>query len=107
MNYKRYSWFDIEAIKYSNITYRNFLKSQLCGQHCLNNLVQGNLFDAGILASIANDLDKEERLLMDNSESLNLRDGVYGSANVDDSGNFSIQVLRNALYVWLKVISSI
>ena len=34
----------------------------LCGQHCLNNLLQGPVFGAGDLASIAHSLDAAERV---------------------------------------------
>lgn len=68
--------------------YHERQESALCGQHCLNNLLQGPLFTAADLASIAAELDSQERALGTHE-----RD----SANVDDSGNFSIQVLRVAL----------
>lgn len=70
--------------------YHEQQESQLCGQHCLNNLLQGPYLSAVDLADIANELDQRERAL-GNKESL------FESANVDDSGNFSIQVLRVAL----------
>ena len=40
-------------------------QSLLCGQHCLNNLLQGYYFDAVILANIAQELDEEEGRLID------------------------------------------
>jgi ataxin-3 len=70
--------------------YHEQQESALCGQHCLNNLLQGPYFTAVDLANIAEELDEQERAL-GNQESLR------SSANVDDSGNFSIQVLRSAL----------
>ena len=36
----------------------------LCGQHCLNNLMQGPHFTTGDLADIAMALDQQERKLM-------------------------------------------
>ena len=36
----------------------------LCGQHCLNNLLQGEFFTAADLAEIAHELDDTERALM-------------------------------------------
>ena len=39
-------------------------ESSLCGQHCLNNLVQQTSFDAVSLAEIAQQLDEEERRFM-------------------------------------------
>ena len=35
--------------------------SSLCGQHCINNLVQGARYTAGDLAEIAHELDERER----------------------------------------------
>ena len=72
----------------------------LCGQHCLNNLLQGGYFTAPDLASIAEALDLQERQHMfeggvDNPEYIKFL--AEGSGNVDDSGNFSYQVLSNAL----------
>lgn len=91
----------------------------LCGVHCVNNLLQGPRFGPGDLAEIAARLDrKEQRLLRGNSGAsreaspkspCGSRRGAraWGSAggctfseNFDDSadgGNFSIQVLRIAL----------
>ncbi len=70
--------------------YHERQESQLCGQHCLNNLLQGPFFNAIDLAEIARELDAAERRLGAVSY-------INASANVDDSGNFSIQVLRVAL----------
>jgi len=70
--------------------YHEQQESSLCGQHCLNNLLQGPHFSAVDLGEIANGLDQQERLL----GGIN---NYHESANVDDSGNFSIQVLRCAL----------
>lgn len=71
--------------------YHEQQESLLCGQHCLNNLLQGPFFTAIQLGEIANDLDEQERQILGSSDSLS------SSANVDDSGNFSIQVLKCAL----------
>jgi Josephin len=60
-----------------------------CGLHCLNNLVQKSFFDVIVLATIAEELDRQE-------ESLGMRVGLR-SANVDESGNFSFNVLELAL----------
>ena len=38
---------------------------------CLNNLVQGHMFDEGMLAQIAHELDRKERALM-------LSEGAHG-----------------------------
>lgn len=72
----------------------------MCGQHCLNNLLQGPYFSAGDLSDVAADLDKAERELMlsagmDTAEAQRFL--AEDSGNVDDAGNFSIQVLNTAL----------
>ena len=64
----------------------------LCGLHALNTLIQETTFQPNDLADIARDLDDSERSLMSESSK------VWGtSGNVDESGNFSIQVLRAAV----------
>ena len=75
-------------------------RANMCGQHALNNLLQGQFFDVSMLGDIASGLDAEERVLMmeGGSDSADaLRFLAADSQNVDDSGNFSIQVLRRAL----------
>jgi ataxin-3 len=57
----------------------------------LNNLLQGAIFTAVDLSEIASELDQQESAIMDNEFR------AKNSANVDDSGNFSVQVLRSAL----------
>mmetsp|Transcript_1841 Transcript_1841/g.2938 ORF Transcript_1841/g.2938 Transcript_1841/m.2938 type:complete len:300 (+) Transcript_1841:154-1053(+) len=61
----------------------------MCGQHCLNNLLQGPYFQAEDLADIASELDKLEQALVPNEK--------IESSNIDDAGNFSVQVLATAL----------
>lgn len=39
-------------------------ESALCGQHCLNNLVQQTTFGAVDLAELAQELDAQERSMM-------------------------------------------
>ena len=70
--------------------YHELQDSHLCGQHCLNNLLQDDFFSAVNLAEIAQELDQHERSIMSAPSALS-------SSNVDESGNFSIQVLRLAL----------
>lgn len=75
--------------------------SLLCGQHCLNNLLQSSLFTPGDLAEIAQQLDLREREYMleagdDTPDALKYL--AQESQNVDDSGNFSIEVLKMALH---------
>lgn len=77
-----------------SFVYHEQQESALCGQHCLNNLLQGPHFTAVDLAEIANQLDEMER----NLQKDDLRAYYsFQSNNVDDSGNFSIQVLKSAL----------
>ncbi len=66
--------------------YHELQESALCGQHCLNNLLQQRSFTEIQLSNIAQQLNAEERMI-----------GVTDSVNVDATGNFSIQVLRRAL----------
>ena len=49
--------------------------SMLCGQHCLNNLVQQSIFTPLNLASIANELDQAEKRLI-NDDSANTESGI-------------------------------
>ncbi|XP_017892298.1 ataxin-3-like [Ceratina calcarata] len=75
----------------------------LCAQHCLNALLQGPYYNAVDLASLAHQMDEEERIRMAES-------GVDSedyklfleqpSGNMDDSGYFSVQVISSALKVW-------
>jgi ataxin-3 len=77
--------------------YHEQQESALCGQHCLNNLLQGPHFTAVDLGEIAAALDNEERRLQGQQDMMN-----FQSSNVDDSGNFSIQVLKTALQQYCK-----
>jgi ataxin-3 len=71
--------------------YHERQQALLCGQHALNNLAQASVFDAGMLADIAESLDAMERQVLGPSAA------YTPSANVDAQGNFSIQVLKVAL----------
>jgi len=66
---------------------------RLCAVHCLNALLQGPYFTPADLADIAHQLDRQEALLMGGAALA----GEKSSANVDDDGNFSSQVLDEAL----------
>lgn len=83
--------------------YHERQEALLCGQHALNNLVQRNAFSPGSLAEIANQLDQMElNYMAQNNEGGTaskdyLKRMAEGSGNVDESGNFSIEVLRSAL----------
>ena len=74
--------------------------SMLCGQHALNNLLQESLFTPVDLGDIAQGLDEQERRFMMEGGSMTpdaLKFLSEKSGNVDESGNFSIQVLRAAI----------
>nr|XP_008987199.2 ataxin-3-like protein [Callithrix jacchus] len=78
-------------------------EGSLCAQHCLNNLLQGEYFTAVELASIAHQLDEEERMRMAEGgvTSEDYRAFLQQpSGNMDDTGFFSIQVITNALKFW-------
>ncbi|CAD8073463.1 unnamed protein product [Paramecium primaurelia] len=64
---------------------------QLCGVHCINSLLQGPYFNEIDLATIAQELDRQE------IELLGKTGHRYKSQNVAEDGNFSIQVLAEAL----------
>ncbi|TDL24262.1 Josephin-domain-containing protein [Rickenella mellea] len=68
--------------------------SMLCAQHALNSLLQGNYFTAPDLAHLAKSVDSLER------ESLSVESYEETSANMDDTGFFSVQVMEQALKVW-------
>jgi ataxin-3 len=75
-------------------------ESALCAVHALNNLLQGPYITEFVLAEIAQDLDAKERKLM-SSQGLTtdayLNFAANDSSNVDASGNFSIEVIKQAL----------
>lgn len=73
--------------------YHERQESALCGNHSLNNLLQAPVFSPVDLAEIAEQLDANERSIMGQS----VRGMYEPSGNVDESGNFSIQVLRAAV----------
>ncbi|XP_058802452.1 ataxin-3-like [Phymastichus coffea] len=75
----------------------------LCAKHCLNALLQEQIFNAVDLATIAEQLDAEERRAM--AESGEDTDDYQRfikqpSGNMDDSGYFSVQVITQALKVY-------
>ena len=80
--------------------YHERQQNALCGQHALNNLLQGSYFTAADLSEIALELDEMERQMMlemgsETPEALKFL--AEASGNVDEAGNFSIQVLSRAL----------
>ncbi|WRT70278.1 uncharacterized protein IL334_007276 [Kwoniella shivajii] len=68
--------------------------SQLCAQHCLNNILQQFTYTEFDLAEIAQRLDQAENAALDQAHQLKK------SYNLDDTGYFSISVLERALEVW-------
>ena len=83
------------SVRVMTILYHEKQESALCGQHCLNNLLQGPYFNAGALADIAHELDRKEKALM-MTEGMTADAMAFmreASGNVDEQGNFSIQVL--------------
>ena len=75
----------------------------LCGVHCLNTLLQGPYFTAVDLMRFASELDEKERqTMLEMGADTNdfLRYMAEESGNVSDDGNYSIQVLSEALKVW-------
>ena len=70
----------------------------MCGLHCINALLQSPIFDEVSMAQIAQQLDAEERELLDEDSLMvsggNSGGGVgadgYSSQNVANSGNYSI-----------------
>ena len=48
----------------TGFVYHERQQSALCGQHCLNNLLQGNFFTPGDLSEIALELDALEKQMM-------------------------------------------
>eukprot|EP00753_Platysulcus_tardus_P012782 PLAT3542.7.p1 GENE.PLAT3542.7~~PLAT3542.7.p1 ORF type:complete len:265 (-),score=104.83 PLAT3542.7:421-1215(-) len=75
-------------VEETELLYHEKQEALLCGQHCLNNLLQGPFFSAPDLAAIARELDEREAELLG---------GVALHERVSDDGNFGIEVLREAL----------
>jgi ataxin-3 len=73
----------------------------LCGLHALNTLLQEPLFHPNDLAEIAQELDAAEANIMLSASGKVTSDTLKylgeRSGNVDESGNFSIEVLRAAI----------
>jgi ataxin-3 len=71
-------------------------EGNLCAQHCLNSLLQGEFFTAVDLSEIGHKLDQAEidKMVSSDQQQQNM------SQNMDDSGFFSVQVLNVALKVW-------
>lgn len=69
-------------------------KDRLCGLHTLNSLLQGPIFNESSLFSIAQELDRQEKEIM---ESAGMPIGEEGTNNIADDGNYNVQVLTKAL----------
>lgn len=70
-------------------------QDMLCGLHCINSLLQGPIFDEISLSQIARELQQKENELLGRSNS-----GINMGAEsdyLDNSGNYSIEVLSGAL----------
>eukprot|EP00826_Nyctotherus_ovalis_P006688 TRINITY_DN1160_c0_g1_i15.p1 TRINITY_DN1160_c0_g1~~TRINITY_DN1160_c0_g1_i15.p1 ORF type:complete len:325 (-),score=58.59 TRINITY_DN1160_c0_g1_i15:43-1017(-) len=63
-----------------------------CGCHCLNNLLQGPYCNDAELSQIAITLDNTEKFLLEGKQK------NKNSHNISDTGDYSIQVLMEALY---------
>jgi Ataxin-3 len=78
-------------------------RAALCGVHALNTLLQGPYFSEWDLAAVGQSLDDRERKLMA-EQGTNTADyarfAAESSGNVAMDGNFSIQVLEEALTVF-------
>ncbi|KAF2347354.1 Josephin domain [Trinorchestia longiramus] len=83
--------------------YHEKQEGSLCAVHCLNSLLQASYFSAVDLATIASQMDVEERQRMAElgTDTPEYQDFFKESSNnMDDSGMFSIQVMNVALEVW-------
>lgn len=82
--------------------YHEKQEALLCGQHALNNLLQRPAFTAFQLSQIAHQLDALELEYMAQNNEGGTKSADYlrrvqeGSSNVDERGNFSIQVRVNS-----------
>ena len=65
---------------------------RLCGLHCLNSLLQGPFFDPVRLSEIGLKLNDMELNLLNTHHK-----GFHKNKNVDDDGNYNIQVLTEEL----------
>ncbi|KAM5540294.1 hypothetical protein V8D89_006113 [Ganoderma adspersum] len=63
----------------------------LCAQHALNVLLQAHYYSPAELADLAQELDQDENLTLDDDAR------AATSNNMDDSGFFSVQVMQKAL----------
>lgn len=72
----------------------------MCGQHCINTLLQGPYLSPDMLSEVALRLDAQEQVAMaeigtETPEFIKFM--AEESGNVAEDGNFSIQVMAEAL----------
>lgn len=78
---------------------------RLCGVHCLNSLLQGPFFDEIQLSEIGQKLDKMEKELIIDDEPLLSNQKNF--TNVDETGNYNITVLTEALKIYNCEVSPV
>ncbi|XP_059350121.1 ataxin-3-like [Daphnia carinata] len=85
--------------------YHETQTGNLCALHAINNLLQDAVFTANDLIHIGQELDKNERALIQSSSG-DVDDSLELPQNLDLSGNFSIQVIIVALaFCGLELVS--
>jgi len=80
----------------------------LCAVHALNSLLQGPYYTEIDLMQIAQEFDKKEKAVMAEMGETNdfIKFVAEDSGNVADDGNYSVQVVVEALKVWdVEIIS--
>ena len=87
---KNYS--NVCSFKRKYVYFEKQSKDLLCGLHSLNVLLQGPFFNPISLSEIGIKLNEMELNLLDSNRKL-----YHKNSNVDDNGNFNIQVLTEAL----------
>jgi len=83
---------NIPEFKRKYVYFEKQSNDRLCGVHCLNALVQGPYFDPVLLSEIGLKLDEMENSLYGGNFSQH--------ENVDDDGNYNVQVLSEALKIY-------
>lgn len=77
-------------------------ESSFCGVHTVNNLLQSPYYDEVDFSELAGQLDIGTRtLLQQSNDDMGDNNNIeYKSDNVDESGNFSVEVLIHALQIF-------
>lgn len=92
MNSKNTTNQNVPNLPRKSVYFEKQSSDRLCGVHCLNALLQGPYCDPGMLAEIGLRLDEMEN---------NLYQGNFKQhENVDDDGNYNVQVLQEALKIY-------